>query len=934
MLCSRFFESRKTRENRESTERNFRVCYVISVILSLLLSVSSAHAQIMVFDPALRWHQLETPHFDIVYHQGLEKIAQESAVIAEESYEIIQKEFGRAPASKIYIVIFDVMDGIVGSATTIPQNTIYIGPAQLRLADWANVRLDSWIRVLVYHELVHIMDLEIASGWNALLRRIFGNIIMPNFGKPIPFIEGLAVYEKYKHLGESRLNDANTLMMVRQMVLDNKIPRWDEISGYYNRQSWPPAGLLVYNFGAWFLLYLEETYGSDTLKRFNDVNSAELLNLLFMTGFGANFNSVLERVVKDSADKVYAGFQRWLHQRFSEEIRAITQEGLTSSLRLTRWGWGTGQPSWSPDGREIVYRHGGPGRNGLRVIDAHGQRDREILFGPMQLPSFSPDGKSVLFSKLDYNGLFYAHSDLYLYDLEKKSERRLTRGARAYVAAFAPDGQTIYFAHHIGRDASTAISKLDLPSGKITPVQEFPDNSVTVHSLAVSPDGQRLALSLWRRGGYQDIYLLDLSSSSLQPITQDKAEDLDPTFSPDGEYLLFSSDRGSYRVTNLYAYKLRDGSFYRVTNLLTGAFDPAVSPDGSSIVFTGYGSDGYDLHKMPFDPQAWKPVSISSETIPAWAGFPKTDYPIKPYSVLPSLWPKLWLPFGDGSTLGLVTMGRDALSKYNYQLMTGWDFTKSKLIYSFDLIVARFLPVLTLSVREGRDDRAYALGAILPLEQSLFRTQIATANYQRIEYLEKARTKEIYIGQYLYQSVSGSDLWRDSLGVSLQGHLELPSDAPPLRKLILSLQETLRLPVRETHTLALRLSAGWSDAEKPEEGFSLGGGYGAFAVRGFERELAKGKQILTASIGYSFPLVNIERGVGYWPVFLDELRGSVFVDAGLAGEQLDVNELKIGFGAEIGVQLTTGYFFGWALRLGIAQGVGEPSPKLYLSAGW
>jgi Tol biopolymer transport system component len=117
----------------------------------------------------------------------------------------------------------------------------------------------------------------------------------------------------------------------------------------------------------------------------------------------------------------------------------------------------------------------------------------------------------VLYTKLDLNGFYYAHSDLYLYDLEKKSERRLTHGARAYVAAFAPDGQTIYFAHHIGRDASTAISKLDLPSGKITPVKEFPDNSITVHSLAVSPDGKTLALSLWKRGGYQDIYLLDLS---------------------------------------------------------------------------------------------------------------------------------------------------------------------------------------------------------------------------------------------------------------------------------------------------------------------------------------------------------------------------------------------------------------------------------------
>jgi hypothetical protein len=907
--------------------------YVTLLVFFAVLAGVVAQAQFMVFDPALRWHQIETPHFYIVYHQGLEHIAQESAVIAEESYEIIKREFDRAPASKVHIVIFDVADQIIGSATTIPQHIIYIGPAQMRLADWANVRLDSWIRTLVYHELLHIMDLDMASGWNALLRKIFGNIIMPNFGKPITFIEGLAVYKKYKHLGESRLNDAHTMMMIRQMVLDNKIPRFDEISRFYHRQSWPRVGLLLYNFSAWFLRYIEETYGSDSMKKFNDVNSAELLNLLFLAGFGANFDVVLKRVVKDSADTVYAGFQRWLQQRFSEEIEAITKEGLTGSLRLTRWGWGSGQPSWSPDGKEIVYRHSGPGRSGLRILDAHGQRDREMLFGPMQLPSFSPDGRSVLFSKLDYNGLFYAHSDLYLYDLEKKNQERLTQGARAYFAVFAPDGQTIYFAHHIGRDASTAISAFDLKTQKIRAVKEFPDNSITVHSIAVSPDGKTLALSLWRRGGYQDIYLLPAEGGELQPVTQDKDEDLDPTFSPDGQYLLFSSDRGERRVANLYAYRLSDGSFYRVTNLLTGAFDPAISPDGGSVVFTSYSSDGYDLHKMPFDPQTWKPVSIQKETIPSWTGFPKTDYPITPYRVLPSLLPKLWLPIGGEGMLGLVTFGQDVLSKYSYQLMTGWDFAKRKLVYSLDFAVARFLPVLTLSVSESRDERAHGLGVLMPLELSVARSQMATLTYRRTEYLEKTSSKEIYTAQYNYQSVGGFDLWRAGFVASIQGHLELPSDAKALRKLILSLNETLRLPVHETHTLSLKLSAGWSDAEKSEDGFSLGGEHGTFAVRGFAKKLQQGKQALASSVNYSFPLVNIERGVDYWPVFLDELRGSIFIDAGLAGERLDINELKVGFGAELSVQLTTGYFFNWALRLGVAQGLGEASPKFYLSVG-
>jgi hypothetical protein len=186
----------------------------------------------------------------------------------------------------------------------------------MRLADWANVRLDSWIRVVVYHELVHIMDLDIATGTNALLRKIFGRIVLPNMNKPITFIEGLAVYEKYKHLGESRLNDANTIMMIRQMVLENRIPRFDEISRYYNRASWPPVGLLVYNFSSWFLRYIEETYGPDSMKRFNDVNSASLVNTFSLLFFGDDFDSIIKRALNKSAlMKSTQAFAAWLRQK-------------------------------------------------------------------------------------------------------------------------------------------------------------------------------------------------------------------------------------------------------------------------------------------------------------------------------------------------------------------------------------------------------------------------------------------------------------------------------------------------------------------------------------------------------------------------------------------------------------------------------------------
>lgn len=922
--------------------------HLLMIALLVACGATVSHAQVTIFDPALVWQQLETSHFIIVFHQGLENIAHETAAVAEESYEIIKKEFGRTPKEKTYITIADFVDSIVGSATTFPQNTIYIGPAQMRLADWANVRLESWLKMLVYHELLHIMDLDIATGVNALLRAIFGRIVLPNASKPIPFIEGLAVYEKYKYLGESRLNDANTLMMVRQMVLDNKIPRFDEISGYYNRTVWPPVGLLIYNFGSWFLRYIEETYGPDSMKKFNDANSSNLLNVLL--GFGSNFSCNLQQALGKPADEVYAGFQNWLHQRFSEEIQAITREGLTSSVRLSKLGWGSGQPAWSPDGKEIVHRHNGPGRNGVRLMSADGQIDREVVFGSAQLPSFSPDSKSLLYTKLDLNGFYYAFSDLYLYDLEKKSERRLTHGARAYVAAFAPDGQTIYFAHHIGRDASTAISAFDIATGKIRPVKEFSDNSVTVHSIAISPGGQTLALSLWKRGGYQDIYLLALTPSpspaqtgegwpqaEVTAITQDKDEDLDPAFSPDGEYILFSSDRGEHRVANLYAYKLSDGSFYKVTNVLTGAFDPAVSPDGTKIAFTGYSSDGYDVYLIPYDPTSWKPVTITKETLPNWLGFQKTNFSIKSYEPVPSLLPKLWLPIGDEHSVGIVTLGNDVLGRHLYQIVAGWDFEQKKPFYFFDYQFAQILPVISLSVSDSRDGSTQKVSLVMPLTLSVSQEQWLGVRYSRS--LHPARepdhpapwTEDVYTGQYSYYSVRGADLWRNTLSVSVNGELVSPSNARSYRRLTVTLSEVFRLPLVEMHTLSLKFVGGWSDPERAEDGFSIGGSTGEFALRGFAEETQQGKQALISSLEYKFPLLTIERGLGYWPLFFDDLQGGFFIDMGLAGDTLNIDNLKVGFGAEIGLSVTTGYFFNWAFRVGIAQGLGEPSPRFYLA---
>jgi len=94
-----------------------------------------------------------------------------------------------------------------------------------------------------------------------------------------------------------------------------------------------------------------------------------------------------------------------------------------------------------------------------------------------------------------------------------------------------------------------------------------------------SPDGTRLALHVGR-----DVNVFDLKTRTLRALTQDQANRMYPTWSPDGQRIAFMSWRNG--KTELFTMNA-DGSDQRILfSPATGsAIDPRWSPDGSRIVF-------------------------------------------------------------------------------------------------------------------------------------------------------------------------------------------------------------------------------------------------------------------------------------------------------------------------------------------------------------
>ncbi|HWP99412.1 MAG TPA: hypothetical protein VNK92_02970, partial [Vicinamibacterales bacterium] len=90
-------------------------------------------------------------------------------------------------------------------------------------------------------------------------------------------------------------------------------------------------------------------------------------------------------------------------------------------------------------------------------------------------------------------------------------------------------------------------------------------------------------------------------------------------------------------------------------------------------------------------------------------------------------------------------------------------------------------------------------------------------------------------------------------------------------------------------------------------------------VRGYRTDEATGTRAAAASAEYRLPLARIERGLGRWPLFVRQLHGALFVDAGHAwSARFRLADVKTAAGVELSADAVLGYYAAVTVSIGAA----------------
>ena len=264
-------------------------------------------------------------------------------------------------------------------------------------------------------------------------------------------------------------------------------------------------------------------------------------------------NQAADNAFGSSLESLWAD---WLAEVEAEATELRSRIAPTSALPppelLTDRGRRAFYPTPRPGESDLIYVRA-DGRSDTRVVLLGEAGERTIArWNSLERPSWLSDHE-LLLPQVEFVDAYRVYRDLYRVSLDGVVTR-LTHGLRVVHSAPRPGGEEIVAV--LSGAGGNRLVVLSIAGEIVRTLREI-EPGVLWSYPAWSPYGERIAVIRRRPGGWTSLVVLDAEGTHVRDITEDRSLNTSPAWSPDGEVVLWSSDRSG--VSNLYAARASEG---------------------------------------------------------------------------------------------------------------------------------------------------------------------------------------------------------------------------------------------------------------------------------------------------------------------------------------------------------------------------------------
>ena len=540
----------------------------------------------------LDWTTIETEHFRIHHHQGIENIAKEGASMAEQIRPTLLQQMDLEDIPVIDI-IFTTEDEIMNGFAMWTYTT-FIWVDQNDAAIW--LEDEKWLYQVLAHELQHIVFFHrvknwLPEPWSYLLSQTPGWVV-----------EGLAEYET------ERWRPYRADISHKFHVLKNKTGEMDpHHDGYSKLLYWSDrfgdstivktlsernkfglfrfkdafkkhTGISVGQFNEDWRRHMNTYYYGYRAQKeaIEEIGKVVTLPINKINGFSFYSDSsriaICGRDDEDQWDLSLYVVQRDTakehevkEERKKEEEKSDSQNDKKTGFFASLFGKNKQEDEKKKKQKPIII-----------------WEKKEIDYGSFhRVMEWSPDGRKLAYAKFHFGNHQSMVNDIKVYDIDIKKSVWLTESLRASHPDWSPDGKQIVFVAHKNSVANLYTMNADGSDKKQVTNHTYDTQIVNPH---YSPDGKSIIFSMADKDANLDLFILSVATGGVQRITKDSAADYNPVWHPDGKYVSYTSHAGG--TPNIHTVNIATGESKQISDVGDAVWAAQWSPSDSTLMAT------------------------------------------------------------------------------------------------------------------------------------------------------------------------------------------------------------------------------------------------------------------------------------------------------------------------------------------------------------